>query len=134
MSHPNDPYGSQGPVSPGPEPVFPFAEAQAALAAIQALLDQLMALDNTRTSAATDMLATSSGQSITNFTSRNDGLSTELTNSWGQQGAALQMDAQWVRDAIAAAHTLHDQWQAQKDWHDQWTAANPGVNPDQGPR
>ncbi|QXC61415.1 hypothetical protein KSP35_00745 [Aquihabitans sp. G128] len=135
MSHPPlDPYAGQGPVHPGAEPQFPFAEAQAALTAIQGLLDQLMALDNSRTSAAGDMLATSSGSSITNFRTRNDELSTGLTNSWGQRGSALQMDAQWVRDAIAQAHTAHQQWKTQLDAHDRWIRDHPGVPPTQGPR
>lgn len=134
MSYPPEPYGDQGPAYPGPEPIFPHAEAQAALTAIQALLDQLMALDNTRSSAATTMLVTSSGQSIDAFKAGNENLSTELAASWGQRGAALQMDAQWVRDAITNAQTIHDQWKTQLDRHHTWVKDHPGQNADTGPR
>lgn len=134
MSPPN-PYDGEGPVHPGTEPIFPFDEADAAITAIQTLLDQLMGYSTTRDGAAGDMLSASSGQSIEAFIARNDELGAELSSSWNSQGSSLQVDAEWLRTAVADATTLHDQWQTQLNWHLQWTAANPGLDPaTQGPR
>jgi len=131
---PPNPYDGYGPVHPGTEPIFPLAEADAAIEAIQTLLDELMAFSNTRDSAAGEMLGGSSGDSIQAFIARNDELSTQLSSSWNSQGSSLQLDAQWLRDAKTNAITLHDYWQTQLNWHVQWTAANPGVDPRTGPR
>lgn len=128
MSPPN-PYEGQGPVHPGPEPMFPQAEAAAAISAIQTVLDQFMALYNTRDGALGTIWPASSGQSINAFVSRNNELSAQLSSSWSSRGSPLQLDAEWLRTAIADATTLHSQWQTQLDYHLQWTAANPGVDP-----
>lgn len=138
------PYDEQGPVHPGTapvEPVFPYAEARAALTAIGTLLEQLSALSTTRGAAASTMLSTSSGQSIDAFRARNDDLTTELTNSWGQRGSGLVMDQEWLRTAIADAETAHDAWvedkaawQRQLTRHQDWVRDHPGVPPTQGPR
>lgn len=131
---PTNPYDGQGPVHPGPEPMFPHAEAAAAITAIQTLLGQFMALSNTRDSAAGEMLASGgpdgirpSGLSIAAFVARNDELSNQLQARW--RASSLELDADWLRTAINDANTRHDQWQTQLDYHLQWTAANPGVDP-----
>lgn len=131
---PPNPYEGQGPVHPGPEPIFPQAEAAAAIAAIQTVLDQFMALSNTRESAAAEMLnppatVNPSGLSISAFVARNDELSAQLSSAWSSRGSSLQLDAEWLRTAISDADTLHEQWQTQLNWHLQWTAANPGLDP-----
>lgn len=128
MAPPN-PYDGQGPIHPGPEPMFPHAEAAAAISAIQTVLDQFMALSNTRDAALGTIWPSSSGQSINAFVARNDELSAQLSSAWSSRGSSLQLDAEWLRTAISDADTLHEQWQTQLNWHLQWTAANPGLDP-----
>ena len=111
------------PTHPGPEPVepvFPTTEANAALEAIDGLLDGLMGLETTRNAAVTEMVDHASGLSIDTFNTRNDELSTTLHNTWASRGSALQMDAEWLRQAILDAQTRHDTWVEE---HAAWSAA-----------
>lgn len=100
--------------NPGPapiEPEFPFAEAEAAKAALATLQAELYALINTRDTAAAAMLDGASGTSIDNFRLRYDDLDGQIRGYCAHRGAALVMDMEWIAQAITEAQQAADDYE-----------------------
>lgn len=137
-------YGAYGPVHPGAppvEPVFPFAEAEAALEAMSDLGVSANALSATRSAAAADALRGASGTSIAAFEARFERTDAAVRAFWASRGSSLVRDHEWLSGAIADARAAHDAWVEQRAaydrqlaWHQDWVAANPGIDPRHGPR